>query len=236
MTVSPLVTPPLAGHPLAGHLQRTVGLGGHLARCRPATRAAGRRPRRRRPRPGRRTPRRSRRARGGRRGRRERRGATRPDRAGTRTRRWSRPSGRPARSGEVPVAVGEQVGGTGQLVGGGAVQQGHVVPRRERRLGHRVADEPGAADDQDPHPASLVTADPEAPPVVSAAGVALGPGNLTRGSFPSAWVSGTDRSSPGRVREPSPSPLPHGTSRVAEAAWPSYAARPGQAIRESAPA
>ena len=54
--------------------------------------------------------------------------------------------------GEIAVAVGEEMGGGGQLVGGGAVEQGHVVTGGERRLGHRVADEPGTSDDQDPHP------------------------------------------------------------------------------------
>ncbi len=54
--------------------------------------------------------------------------------------------------GQIAVAVGEEMGGGGQLVGGRAVEQGHVVTGAQRRLGHRVADEPGASDDQDPHP------------------------------------------------------------------------------------
>ncbi len=57
--------------------------------------------------------------------------------------------------GELTVAVGEEMGGVRQLVGGVAMEQRHVVAGGQRRLGHRVADEPGAADDQDPHTASL---------------------------------------------------------------------------------
>ena len=66
--------------------------------------------------------------------------------------------------GEVAVPVGEEVRGARQLVGGVAMEQRHVVTGVERRLGHRVADEPGAADDQDPHPAEPRTRGPVADP------------------------------------------------------------------------
>lgn len=56
--------------------------------------------------------------------------------------------------GQVAVAVGEQVGRFGKQVGAvlSPVQNRHLVAGGDGRLDHCPSDEPGSADEEDPHP------------------------------------------------------------------------------------